>query len=78
LAPALLWPDFANDLPAPVSVPTVVYHGLRDGVVPLASTKRLAEQVFTSLIFHEVDDDHSLHATVQAIDWPMLVGLTEK
>jgi len=73
-APALLWPDFADNPPAPVSVPTVVYHGRQDGIVPLAPTKALAQRVFTNLIYHEVDDDHSLHATVQAIDWPMLVG----
>ncbi len=72
LAPALLWPDFADNPPAPVSVPTTVYHGRRDNIVPLAPTKALAEQVFTNLRYHEVEDDHSLHATVQAIDWQAL------
>ncbi len=74
LAPALVWPDFADNPPAPVSVPTIVYHGRQDDIVPLAPTKALAEQVFTNLTYHEVDDDHSLHATVQALDWLALVG----
>jgi len=74
LAPALLWPDFADNSPAPVSVPTIVYHGRQDDIVPLAPTKALAKQVFINLDYHEVDDDHSLHATVQAIDWSALVG----
>jgi pimeloyl-ACP methyl ester carboxylesterase len=73
LAPALIWPDFAQVLPPPVSVPTVVYHGSRDSVIPLELVRPLAEQVFLDLTFHVVDDDHSLHATVQGIDWPALV-----
>ncbi len=51
---------------------------LQCNVVPLAPTKALAQRAFTNLIYHEVDDDHSLHATVQAIDWPMLVGMIDK
>ena len=74
LAPALLWPEFADHLPAPVTVPTIVYHGRQDAIVPLAPTKALAQRVFTNLTYHEVDDDHSLHATVQAIDWREVVG----
>jgi len=75
LAPALVWPDFAQTPPAPVSVPTVVYHGQADTVVPLEAVRPLAERVFTNLVFHAVDDDHGLHATVQSIDWPRLVQL---
>lgn len=74
LAPALIWPDFAQALPPPVSVPTVIYHGLQDTVIPLELVRPLAEQVFTNLTFHAVDDDHGLRDTVQAIDWPALVG----
>jgi pimeloyl-ACP methyl ester carboxylesterase len=73
LAPALIWPEFAQTLPAPVSVPTVVYHGRRDDLIPLNLVRSLAEQVFTNLNFHAVDDDHGLHDTVQAIDWVTLL-----
>jgi pimeloyl-ACP methyl ester carboxylesterase len=74
LAPALIWPEFAQALPPPVSVPTVVYHGLRDELIPVDLVRPLAEQVFTDLTFHAVDDDHGLKATAQAIDWRALVS----
>ena len=74
LAPALLWPDFADDPPSPIAVPTIVYHGRADDIVPLEPTRALAERVFTDLTYHEVDDDHSLHATVERIDWQVLLG----
>ena len=73
LAPALAWPDFADDPPAPISVPTVVYHGRGDTVVPLEPVRALCEQVFTDLAFNVVDDDHRLRKTVQNIDWPALL-----
>jgi pimeloyl-ACP methyl ester carboxylesterase len=73
LAPALIWPEFAQALPAPVSVPAVVYHGQRDDLIPLDLVRSLAEQVFTNLNFHAVDDDHGLHDTVQTIDWMALL-----
>jgi len=69
LAPALIWPDFANVSPAQVDVPTIVYHGNRDELVPLEPTRKLAEQVFSNLIYHVVDDDHGLYQTVHEIDW---------
>lgn len=74
LAPELNWPDFAAHPPDPVSVPTVVYHGSRDGILPLNIVRRLAEPVFLNLTFNEVDDDHGLYKTIPAIDWPQLLG----
>ena len=74
LAPALVWPDFAGTPPAPVSVPTTIYHGSRDEIVPLEPVRLLAEQVFLNLTFHVVDDDHGLYQTVHAIDWKALLG----
>lgn len=73
LAPALTRPEFASAPPAPVAVPVVVYHGLRDTVIPLAPTRALAGRVFPNLTFHEVDDDHMLRGTVQALDWLALL-----
>jgi len=73
LAPALTWPEFADTPLSPVAVPTTIYHGLRDTVVPLEPVRALAERAFTNLIFHAVDDDHRLRETVQTIDWPHLV-----
>ena len=70
LAPALTWPRFANHPPAPVPVPTVVYHGRGDTVVPLEPVRALCEQIFTN---HAVDDNYGLRKTAQAIDWPTLL-----
>ena len=74
LAPALTWPGFADHSSAPISVPTVVYHGRGDTIVPLEPVRAVCERVFTDLTFHAVDDDHRLLETAQAIDWPSLVG----
>lgn len=74
LAPALTWPGFADHFSAPISVPTVVYHGREDTIVPLEPVRAVCEQVFTDLTFHAVDDDHQLRETAQAIDWMSLVG----
>jgi len=74
LAPALIWPEFAQAPPPPVATPTVVYHGRRDEIIPLDLVRPLAERVFTDLTFHAVDDDHGLKATVQGLDWRALVG----
>ncbi len=74
LAPALPYQAFADDPPAPCDVPTVIFHGSQDAIVPLAPTRALAEQVFTDLQFNVVEDDHMLHKTVQQLDWKTLVG----
>ena len=74
LAPALIWPDFASALPAPLDIPTVIYHGTRDEHIPLDAVRQIAWQVFTNLDFRVVDDDHGLYQTVHAIDWPHLIG----
>jgi pimeloyl-ACP methyl ester carboxylesterase len=73
LAPALIWPDFAQNPPEPVDVPTVIYHGMHDDLIPLEVLQSLAEQVFTNLTFHAVDDDHRLQQTTQEINWSALL-----
>jgi pimeloyl-ACP methyl ester carboxylesterase len=74
LAPALIWPDFATNLPAPVDVPTIVFHGTQDEIIPLAAVRPLAERVFRSLDFRVVDDDHGLYKTIHEIEWAALIG----
>lgn len=75
LAPALIWPEFADNLPAPVDMPVTIIHGSRDELVPLQATRNLAEQVFRNLTFQEVDDDHGLYKTVHQLDWHELLGI---
>jgi len=74
LAPALPFHPFDDNPPGPCAVPAIIFHGSRDTIVPLAPTRALAEQVFTNLQFHVVDDDHLLHETVQGLAWRALVG----
>jgi pimeloyl-ACP methyl ester carboxylesterase len=74
LAPALILPQFSANPPSPVGVPTIVYHGSRDEIVPLEPTRRLAEQVFTNLEFHVVDDEHGLYKTANEINWRELLA----
>lgn len=74
LAPALILPDFAASPPKPVDVPTIIYHGSRDQLIPLQAVRSLAEAVFRNLTFHVVDDDHGLYQTVHAIDWHALLA----
>ncbi|HBX70474.1 MAG TPA: alpha/beta hydrolase [Chloroflexi bacterium] len=69
LAPALVWPDFVENPPAPVNVPVVIYHGEGDTVVPIEIARTLAQKVFTNLEFHAVEDDHGLYKTAHALDW---------
>lgn len=75
LAPALIWPDFASRPPVPVPVPTVIYHGKRDELIPLGIVKKLAMNVFTNLDFRAVDDNHGLKKTVHEINWLRLMGV---
>ena len=75
LAPALIWPDFAASSPEPVNVPTIIYHGKLDAIVPLAPVQAFAERIFRDLKFYTVDDDHGLYKTVHTIDWPALLEI---
>ena len=72
LAPALPFHPFDENPPGPCDVPTIIFHGARDVIVPLEATRTLAEQIFTHLQFNIVDDDHMLHKTVQGLDWKAL------
>ena len=72
-APALIWPDFTNRLPDPISIPTIIIHGSCDELFPPGLTRSLAEKVFLNLDFRVVDDDHGLGTTATDTDWHKLV-----
>ena len=74
LAPALIWPDFASQPPPPIDVPTLIYHGRQDRIVPIDIVQALAQQVFTRLEFHAVEDDHGLYKTVHSLDWKAILA----
>ncbi len=74
LAPALLLPEFAQNPPAPIDVPTIIIHGRQDTLVPIATVKPLAEKTFRDLDYRIVDDDHRLHQTAESMDWKALLA----
>ncbi len=74
LAPALLLPEFAENLPAPIDVPTIIIHGWQDSVVPVRTVKPLAEKVFRNLDYRLVDDDHRLHKATQELNWKEIIS----
>jgi len=74
LAPALILPEFDKSSDPHIEVPTVIFHGKRDDVIPLESLRPICERVFTNLTFNVVDDDHRLHQTVQSLAWLDLVS----
>ncbi len=74
----LLAPALANDAFAPfhdcrVDVPTHVYHGTEDDVVPIEPVRAVAQKVFTKLTFEAVADDHFLSKTLTVIPWNQLI-----
>ena len=74
LAPALIWPTFASQPPPPIDVPTVIYHGRQDAIVPIDIVQKLAQQVFTNLEFNAVEDDHGLYKTIHELNWKALLA----
>lgn len=73
LAPALAHPEFEPFRSCRVAVPTCIYHGTQDDVVPLEPVRNIAQQVFTSLTFQVVEDDHRLTRTVNTLPWSTIV-----
>lgn len=73
LAPALVWPEFLWDTTVPISTLTIVYHGVRDNVIPFEKVFNISRASFMNLEFHKVDDDHGLYKTAQNIDWLTLI-----
>jgi len=73
LAPALIWPDFAEVSWQPIQVPVVIYHGTDDEIIPLKNVQDIAQSVFLNLVFNVVQDDHGLYRTAQSLEWNKLL-----
>lgn len=73
LAPALANDAFVPFYPCRVEVPTHVYHGTEDDVVPIEPVRDVARKVFTQLTFEAVVDDHLLSKTLTMIPWRQLI-----
>jgi len=78
LAPFLNVPEAApQNLPStPLKIPVIVFHSRKDQVVPLKIVKPRAEQLFSDLTYHIVEDDiHRLQKTAERLDWKALLQL---
>jgi pimeloyl-ACP methyl ester carboxylesterase len=73
LAPALNLIGFSDAYEREISVPTWIYHGKDDEVIPLEAIEEVAKKTFRHLTLHAVDDDHYLHKTFKTIDWQKLL-----
>jgi pimeloyl-ACP methyl ester carboxylesterase len=78
LAPALLrdhYPQYLDPSTRstqrlePVSVPTVIVHGVEDDVVPPEPVRNIAKKLFTKLEYIAVDDGHRLQKAFGELDW---------
>jgi pimeloyl-ACP methyl ester carboxylesterase len=76
LAPALHLEFYRPYRNHPLDIPVVVFHGLRDTIVPLEDVRNIAEQRYRNCEFNAVDDDHVLQDTFASIKWDFLLDLT--
>jgi pimeloyl-ACP methyl ester carboxylesterase len=74
LAPALNLIGFSDVYNRETSIPTWIYHGIEDEVIPLENIEGVAKKTFRHLSLHAVEDDHYLRKTFKAIDWEELLG----
>ena len=56
-----------------IKIPTHIYHGKKDDVIPLQEVRPVADKIFENLSFNVVDDDHYLHETFFNIPWELLL-----
>ena len=77
LAPALHLESYAPYRNKALHIPITIYHGLQDEVVPLEAIRPIAEELYSNHRFYAVEDDHSLHATFESLDWEDLLSLPD-
>ena len=69
MAPALTMPDFAEVNHPKLSIPTVVFIGRQDNLIPMEDLRPIAESSFSDLTFNIVEDEHGLYKTAAELDW---------
>jgi len=57
-----------------ISIPTWIYHGTGDEVIPIETIKNIGGKLFKNLTFVELDDDHNLHSTFRDLPWDQLLS----
>jgi pimeloyl-ACP methyl ester carboxylesterase len=74
LAPALTLPDFVSGPQHTIDIPTLVYSGERDNLIPTEDLRPIVEAAFTDLSFITVEDEHGLYKTAAEIDWEEILS----
>jgi pimeloyl-ACP methyl ester carboxylesterase len=74
LAPALIMPEFADGPETPIDIPTLIYIGKQDDLIPIDDLRPVAEAAFPDLTFKIVDDVHGLYETAFELDWPEILA----
>jgi len=78
LAPALSLAEFEPYLCRRLFLPTVIFHGSEDIIVPPEPVRKIAEEVILDLTYNRVSDDHSLHGTFSTMDWDSLLEIQKE
>lgn len=73
LAPALMLKEFRPYMNRTLDIPTVVYHGKADDVVPVEPVRRIAEKMFANLEYNVIEDNHPLETNFKLLDWNKLL-----
>lgn len=73
LAPALNLPEFTPYINTRIQIPTVIFHGRHDDVVPHQQVQNIAHTIFINLTYYLLDDDHVLRKTFITLNWDELL-----
>ena len=73
LAPALHLEPYHPYLDRKLHMPILIFHGVRDDVVPLERVRDIAGRLFVRHTLSVVEDDHSLHQIFAALPWDALL-----
>jgi len=57
-----------------IEVPTTIFHGKYDNIVPIEASHSVAKKLFKNLYYNIVEDDHQLLKTVVKLDWQKIIG----
>ncbi len=61
-----------------IEVPTWIFHGEKDEVIPLESVKEVSSALFSDLRFYVVKDDHFLRDTFFQLEWDELLMIKDQ
>ena len=75
LAPALNLLPLTNYPLKKIATPAFIFHGTQDSVIPIDTSLKISQKIFSQCAFKKVVDDHFLHNTFPIIDWKQLLDV---